>query len=444
MDAKDDMTLLREYAARQSDTAFEALVSRRVRFVYSAALRQVRNPHLAEDVTQAVFIILAKKAESIRSETILTGWLFKTTRFAALAQTRAAARRRHYEQEAQMQSEIQTNAGDPLWEQLSPLLDEALAQLGEKDRQAVLLRFFENKSLADVGTSIGAGEDSARMRISRALEKLRRFFLKRGVVSTTALIAGAISANSVQSAPIELAAKVTSTVVKGSAVAASIPPLVKATLNIMAWIKTKTVLVIGASTLLAGTAVLTLQEIKDQLLGMQDQLGQYESQLDQARGEEHEILDRESHNNPQPKERQEMEDRLLQLRSMEDILQAHLTDRRDKLRELQMEQIEAEMRARYPSFHPLFSREELEDNKVVVTYSGAKYELLSINNVSVSEMINFCKRQYKEGWPVEFGEIQAIVEEMVHSVSTAPTVRFELIDINSREKKIVEHAVITS
>jgi DNA-directed RNA polymerase specialized sigma24 family protein len=98
MEAVDDMTLLREYAARHSESAFETLVSRRVSFVYSAALRQVRDPHLAEEVTQAVFIILAQKAGRISDETILTGWLFRTTRFAALAQTRAAAKRRQREQ----------------------------------------------------------------------------------------------------------------------------------------------------------------------------------------------------------------------------------------------------------------------------------------------------------------------------------------------------------
>src|SRR5208283_3803861 len=205
MQAMDDMALLREYAARNSEAAFETLVSRRVNFVYSAALRQVRNADLAEEVTQAVFIILAQKAGRISDKTILTGWLFKTTRFAALAQIRAAARRRRYEQEAQMQSELQPSAPDLFWEQMSPLLDEALASLGETDRQAVLLRFFDNKTLTEVGNSLGTGEDTARKRVSRALEKLRKFFAKRGVVSTTTVIAGAMAANSVQAAPVTLA-----------------------------------------------------------------------------------------------------------------------------------------------------------------------------------------------------------------------------------------------
>jgi RNA polymerase sigma factor (sigma-70 family) len=256
MQAMDDMALLREYAARNSEAAFETLVSRRVNFVYSAALRQVRNPHLAEEVTQAVFIILAQKAGRISDQTILTGWLFKTTRFAALAQIRAVARRQRHEQEAQMQSELQPSAPDLFWEQMSPLLDEALATLGETDRQAVLLRFFENKSLAEVGSSLGTGEDTARKRVSRAVEKLHRYFSKRGVSSTTAIIAGTISANSVQVAPAALAKSVTAVAIaKGAAASGSTLTLIQGALKIMVWAKAKIVasgvgvlLVLGTTT----------------------------------------------------------------------------------------------------------------------------------------------------------------------------------------------------
>ena len=115
MQAMDDMALLREYASRNSEAAFETLVSRHVNFVHSSALRQVRDSHLAREITQAVFIILAQKAARISDKTILTGWLFKTTRFAALAQTRAAVKRQQREQEAYVQSEIQSTAPDPLW-----------------------------------------------------------------------------------------------------------------------------------------------------------------------------------------------------------------------------------------------------------------------------------------------------------------------------------------
>jgi DNA-directed RNA polymerase specialized sigma24 family protein len=112
MQAMDDMALLREYAAHHSEAAFTELASRRVGFVYSAALRQVGDPQLAEEVTQAVFIILAQKAAEISDKTVLTGWLFKTTRFTALAQLRSAARRRQREQEVQMQTELQPAAPD--------------------------------------------------------------------------------------------------------------------------------------------------------------------------------------------------------------------------------------------------------------------------------------------------------------------------------------------
>ena len=136
MQAMDDMALLRDYAANNSETAFAELVSRRMNFVYSSALRQVRDPLMAGEITQAVFIILAQKAGRISDKTILTGWFFRTTRFAALAQMRAEAKRSlrmaTVEKEIQMQTEFQSPAADEIWNQMSPLLDEALATLGPK------------------------------------------------------------------------------------------------------------------------------------------------------------------------------------------------------------------------------------------------------------------------------------------------------------------------
>jgi RNA polymerase sigma factor (sigma-70 family) len=261
----DDLTLLREYAARGSEAAFAELVSRRVGFVYAAALRQVRDPHLAEEITQAVFIILAQKAGKISDQTILAGWLFKTTRYAAIAQTREITKRSlrqaTLEQEVQMQTELSSAAPDPLWERMSPLLDEALAALGETDRQAVLLRFFENKSLAEVGRHLGTGEDTARKRVTRALEKLHRHFSKRGVSSTTAIIAGAMSANSMQAAPVALAKSVTAVAIaKGAAASGSTLTLIKGALKIMAWTKMKTAAVTAVAVILAaGTTTFVIK-----------------------------------------------------------------------------------------------------------------------------------------------------------------------------------------
>jgi RNA polymerase sigma factor (sigma-70 family) len=276
MQELDDLALLREYAANHSETAFQELVSRRVDFVYSAALRQVRDPHLAEEITQAVFIILAQKAGRISDKTILAGWLFKTTRFTAIAQNRERAKRflrtATIEKEFQMQSEIQSAAPDALWEQMSPLLDEALASLGETDRQAVLLRFFENKSLAEVGNFLGLGEDTARKRVARALEKLHCYFNQRGVSSTTAIIAGIVSANSIQAAPVGLT-KIISTVAiaKGAAASGSTLTLIKGALKIMAWSKAKTAVVVGIGVLLvAGTTMVTIHEIRKPKFNTED------------------------------------------------------------------------------------------------------------------------------------------------------------------------------
>src|SRR5580700_11328998 len=170
MDAKDDSEWLREYATGRSETAFTSLVQRHVHFVYfvySCALRQVHNPHLAEEVTQAVFIILARKAGSLRQGTILAGWLFNTARFVAAAELRAMARRHKHEQEAGMESTHGETPPDVSWEQIAPFLDDGLAQLNEKDRQAVLLRFFERKTFLEVADKLGANEDAARMRVTR-------------------------------------------------------------------------------------------------------------------------------------------------------------------------------------------------------------------------------------------------------------------------------------
>ncbi len=257
------MTLLREYAGRNSEAAFETLVSRRIGLVYSAAMRQVGDPHLAEEIAQTVFTLLARNAGKLSDKTILAGWLFRATRFATLAQIRAEANRRRRAHEIQMQTELEAAAPDPLWRQMSRLLDEALATLSEKDRQAVLLRFFENKSLAQVGTELGTGEDTARKRVSRAIEKLHRYFSRRGVCSTTSLIAGAISAHAVQPVPVALAKSVTlAAVAKGMAAGVPTLALLKETLKLMIWSKTKTAAV---SLVVAGMAAVSVIQYQAQV-----------------------------------------------------------------------------------------------------------------------------------------------------------------------------------
>jgi RNA polymerase sigma factor (sigma-70 family) len=209
-----------------------------------------------------VFIILARKAASLGAKTILTGWLYRTACYVSGSALKRELRRQHREQEAYMQSELDAQAGST-WKQLSPLLDEAMLRLGQTDRDALVLRFFEGRSLNEVGSALGASEEAAKKRVNRALEKLRNIFAKRGVSSTTAIIAGAISAHSVQAAPVALAKAATAAAItKGAAASTSTLTLIKGALKIMAWTKIKTAAVAGAALLLAtGTTMLTVKAV---------------------------------------------------------------------------------------------------------------------------------------------------------------------------------------
>src|ERR1700690_2887319 len=213
-----DARLLEQFARNGSEEAFAALVRRHIALVHSVALRHTANAQHAQDITQAVFVILARKAGSLGRRTVLPGWLYHTARLTAANLQRAEMSRVRREQEAFMQSQLEEPATDALWRELSPRLDEAMAGLGASERDALVLRYFQNKSMAEVGKFLGLAENTAQKRVSRALEKLRTFFARRGVSSTTAIIAGAISANSVQAAPVALAKAVTAIAIsKGTA-----------------------------------------------------------------------------------------------------------------------------------------------------------------------------------------------------------------------------------
>jgi RNA polymerase sigma factor (sigma-70 family) len=213
VEVMNDRELLQRYTASRCEAAFTELVKRYVDLVYSAALRQVRgDAHLAHDVTQAVFIDLARKAPSLSERTLLAGWLYASTRYAACKSVRSETRWHTREQEANTMQELSSDStAEPAWEQLRPVLDAAMHQLTERDRHAVLLRFFEGRSLAEVGVNLGLSEDAARKRVGRALDKLRELLARQGVTSTAAVLAAMLSGHAVAAAPVGLAASIAGT-----------------------------------------------------------------------------------------------------------------------------------------------------------------------------------------------------------------------------------------
>ena len=261
--AMDDWQLLNDYATRNSEDAFRALADRYAGMVYHTALRQIGNTHTAEEITQAVFIALAQKAAKIPKQTILYGWLFRATRFAVLNRLRDDDCRRRHEQEAlAVQNQTQPAGPDPVWDQIAALLDDALALLPTSDREIVMIRYFGDKSHKEVAQALGVSEDTAKKRVSRALEKLRAIFARRGVAVPSAALAAALTANSAQAAPAGLASALAAAAVAKAPAASSAAALAKAVAQIMAWTQVKIAAVVAAGVLVAaGTTTVAVEQV---------------------------------------------------------------------------------------------------------------------------------------------------------------------------------------
>lgn len=209
----DDSELLRRYAQNRSEEAFSELVRRHLDFVYGVALRHVRNDtHLARDVCQEVFTALARKAERVSRQGLLMGWLHTAARYSASRAVRGEQRRRAREQEACTMHELNDDSGlrQP-WHQMRPLIDEVLGKLRERDREAVLLRYFDELTFAQVGERLRISEDAARLRVSRALDELSRRLARRGVDSTAAAVAACLGSQAAIAAPVGWAAPIAGT-----------------------------------------------------------------------------------------------------------------------------------------------------------------------------------------------------------------------------------------
>jgi len=251
---KDDATLLLGYARQRSEADFAELVRRHLDLVYGVALRELNGDvHLAQDATQLVFTDLARKADRLAGHRLLAGWLFNSTRYAAANLVRGARRRQAREAAAQLMQTI--NAPEPAdaldWERVRPVLDEALGELNDRDREAVLLRYLQNRNYADIGARLEVSDNAARMCVDRALDKLRGGLTRRGVTSTAAALATLLAHQAVVAAPAGLTATVTSTALAAGGTAA-------ATITFMSL--TKLQLGLAGAVVLAGGGIALHQE----------------------------------------------------------------------------------------------------------------------------------------------------------------------------------------
>ncbi len=261
MHEKSDMELLQDYVASGSEEAFETIVRRHVRLVCSTALRIARDRDVAEDVTQAVFVILSRKAGALSPKTILPAWLYRTARFAVADALKAKRRRERREQEASM---IDTEPGsDPAWGDVAPLLDAAMAWLGEKDRNVILLRYFENKSLTEVARALGISDDTAQKRVARGIERLRRFLNRRKVALTCGSLASMLSAQAGAAVSMQSAEALCAIATGGSSLSISTAAIVKGTLNMFIAMQLKNAALVALALLITGGAVTLVAQRTD-------------------------------------------------------------------------------------------------------------------------------------------------------------------------------------
>jgi len=279
----DDTSLLRRFVEQRTENAFAELVRQHLNLVYFSALRQTNgDTHHAEDAAQATFVLLAQKADSLFEHPNLVGWLHTSACNQGRELMRAEQRRYNREQAANTMHEItSSDANDEAWTRVRPIIDDALQDLAPDDREAVLLRYFENRSFAEIGDALRLGENGARMRVTRALEKLEPALARRGVKSTASALATVLTIPAAMAAPANLASTISATVLS----AASIGSAGTATLTfIKLMTSTKLVAIATGVALLAtiGTAVYQhnqLQSSQAELIALHQQQSDLQAQI---------------------------------------------------------------------------------------------------------------------------------------------------------------------
>jgi RNA polymerase sigma factor (sigma-70 family) len=275
MPTDSDAQLLRAYADHGADDAFTALVQRHTNLVYSAALRQVESPDAAADIAQRVFIGLARGASALAprltADASLAGWLCRSARNLSLNHRRDEFRR--HTRERQAMAQLTTISDDaPDWEQLRRVLDDALAELGETDYDALVLRYFQQQDFRTVGAALGVSDDTAQKRVARALETLREHLSRRGIHATATALSAVIAANAVQAAPVGLAVTISAAALAGTAATTS--TLIAATTKTIAMTTLQKTLVTATVAVLAGAGIYEARQaaqLRDQVQTLQQQ-----------------------------------------------------------------------------------------------------------------------------------------------------------------------------
>ncbi|MDB6129057.1 MAG: hypothetical protein JWM04_164 [Verrucomicrobiales bacterium] len=269
MNLLSDQQLLREYVRDKSESAFAELVRRHVDLVYSSALRMVADRHLAKDVTQSVFLALAQNATSLIGRPVIAGWLHRTAQNLAAKVVRAEVKRKMREQESAKLDDGYASEPELRGEERDVLLDAGLAELVDRDRDVLLLRYFEKKSAREIGLMVGITEEAAQRRVSRAVEKLRDFFEQEGKQISVAGLVCLLLANAAQAAPAGLATAISSSVVGAMGLSMGTAGVNIFSIQYMATSLLKPALLTGL--LIAGSMVMVWQDRETESLRKQNQ-----------------------------------------------------------------------------------------------------------------------------------------------------------------------------